>query len=269
MSMTASTPSANELEWFYKGFRQSAHPGGVPYSEKKGYASNQRRFIQKWCIKSDSKDIYNVSKNHCPFELVFNQKNLISFSQKILSSTTVLKLIIIKKCFLSSILNCNNIPQYYSFKCILLNKCSCWTLYYITYKKKIKNLTHPKLLHIIIYYKMSSELTNLKHKFECFPCVFFLLPPGAVNNHLTRALILSHGLSTLQNPTCHLKNLIWAADESLPFSDWRHVIDDSISQQDGRNLLNGGQRLKATLRMLAVIAMSLHPRRGRLWQLCR
>ncbi len=89
----------------------------------------------------------------------FYQKNLISFSQKILSSTTVLKLIIIKKCFLSSILNCNNIPQYYSFKCILSNKCSLKKnrtppkllniiLYYL--QKKIKNLTHPKLLHIII-----------------------------------------------------------------------------------------------------------------------
>ncbi len=30
MSRTASAPSANELAWFYKGFRQSAHPEGVP-----------------------------------------------------------------------------------------------------------------------------------------------------------------------------------------------------------------------------------------------
>ncbi len=30
MSRMASAPSANELAWFYKGFRQSAHPEGVP-----------------------------------------------------------------------------------------------------------------------------------------------------------------------------------------------------------------------------------------------
>ncbi len=57
-SGAASAPSANELAWFYTGFRQSARPGAfpkrvsfmqrlVPYLENKGYASNPRRFERK------------------------------------------------------------------------------------------------------------------------------------------------------------------------------------------------------------------------------
>lgn len=36
------------------------------------------------------------------------------------------------------------------------------------------------------------------------------------------------------------------------------MIDDSILQQDGRNLPNGGQQMKASLRMLAVIVLTVY-----------
>ncbi len=63
MSGAALAPSANEMPWFYTGFRQSARPGAfpkrekldqhlVPYSENKGYASNPRRLLlqcQNFC----------------------------------------------------------------------------------------------------------------------------------------------------------------------------------------------------------------------------
>ncbi len=56
----ASAPTANELAWFYTGFRQSARPGAFPnvlalcsvewtYSENKGYESNRRRFLSSVC----------------------------------------------------------------------------------------------------------------------------------------------------------------------------------------------------------------------------
>ncbi len=51
-SRTASAPSANKLAWFYKGFRQSAHPEGVPNASllrSVEWTYEREQKLSHWC----------------------------------------------------------------------------------------------------------------------------------------------------------------------------------------------------------------------------